>query len=133
MSSRKMLRRRFFQSVGAGAAASATLPFLTHSASRAQEEFPKRFIVMFTANGTIPWEWSPDGGETDFRLKRILEPLEVHRNDLLILDGIDMTSARNGPGDGPSAGYGTHAHRQRAATRRHRRWLWKLRPGELGG
>ena len=121
MSSRKMLRRRFFQSVGAGAAASATLPFLTHSASRAQEEFPKRFIVMFTANGTIPWEWSPDGGETDFRLKRILEPLEAHRNDLLILDGIDMTSARNGPGDGHQTGMG------------HMLTANELLPGSTGG
>jgi hypothetical protein len=90
--------------VGAGAAA---LPLLGHqSATQAGSAFPKRFVVFFTANGTIPDEWRPDGGETDFGLRRILEPLEPHRNDLLILDGIDMVSARNGPGDGHQQGMG---------------------------
>lgn len=52
---------------------------------------PKRFIVWFTPNGTIPSAWVPTGGETDFEFSRILKPLEPFRNKLLIIDGVDQT------------------------------------------
>jgi hypothetical protein len=51
---------------------------------------PKRFIVWFTPNGTIPSAWTPTGGETDFQFSRILKPLEPFRNKLLIIDGVDQ-------------------------------------------
>jgi hypothetical protein len=52
---------------------------------------PKRFIVWFTPNGTIPDAWTPAGGETDFTFSRILKPLEPYRKKLLIIDGVDQT------------------------------------------
>ena len=52
---------------------------------------PKRFIVWFTPNGTIPDAWLPSGGETDFTFSRILKPLEPFRDKLLIVDGVDQT------------------------------------------
>lgn len=67
---------------------------------------PRRFVVMYTPNGTIPKHFWPSGGERDFVLSRILAPLERHRNDLLILGGIDMLSSMSGPGDAHQKGTG---------------------------
>jgi len=103
---------------GAGAAA---LPLLTSGGSRAANGFPDRFIVFFSPNGTIPNEWRPDGGETDFTLRRILAPLERHRDKLLILDGLDMRSTSAGPGDGHQKGMG------------HMLTGRELLPGDVGG
>ncbi len=52
---------------------------------------PKRFIVWFTPNGTIPDAWVPTGGESDFGFSRILKPLEPFRKKLLVIDGVDQT------------------------------------------
>ncbi len=65
---------------------------------------PKRFVVMFSANGTIAENWRPTGGETDFQLSPILSPLEPHRDHLLVLEGIDMESSQHGPGDNHQKG-----------------------------
>lgn len=51
---------------------------------------PKRFLVWFTPNGTIPDAWTPTGGESDFVFSRILKPLEPFRKKLLIVDGVDQ-------------------------------------------
>jgi hypothetical protein len=54
---------------------------------------PKRFVVMFSANGTLPPRWVPSGGETDFTLSPILSPLAEHRDDLVIIQGVDQQGA----------------------------------------
>lgn len=64
---------------------------------------PKRFIVMFSANGTLPTRWAPEGGETDFTLSPILSPLAQHRDDLVIVQGVDQQGAG---GDGHQVGMG---------------------------
>lgn len=67
------------------------LPFLDAMAPRVAraQSAPKRFVVFFSANGTIKDQWQPSGGETDFTLSPILSPLEAHRDQLLILRGLD--------------------------------------------
>lgn len=93
-------RRAFLSSLGAAAALSPFVPLLP---SRAQEmPPPKRLLLLFTANGTIPEEWKPDGGERDFSLRRILTPLEALREDLVIVNGMRINS--RGPGDGHQRG-----------------------------
>jgi hypothetical protein len=65
---------------------------------------PARFIVMFSANGTIDERWTPVGTEEDFVLDdpgdpdRILAPLEPFKDRLLVLGGLDMLSRNYGPG-----------------------------------
>ncbi|MCH9682647.1 MAG: DUF1552 domain-containing protein [Deltaproteobacteria bacterium] len=73
--------------------------------SHAGQEGPTpRFIVFFSANGTIAERWSPVGTFDDFVLddpsdpNRILAPLEPHRDHLLVLEGLDMQSRQHGPG-----------------------------------
>ncbi len=100
-------RRAFLR--GAGGVVVA-LPFLSSLARPARAQgtsvFPKRFIVFFSPNGTVRKHWRPFGGERTFQLGSILEPLEPHRDQLLILKGINMTTAKNGPGDGHQTGMG---------------------------
>ncbi len=99
-------RRSFLRGAAAGSAV-LTLPFLRSLDARAQDfDFPKRFIVFFTANGSIHENWVPQGSETDFDLSTILKPLEPFKDKLLILDQVDMVSSNSGPGDGHQRGMG---------------------------
>ncbi|UQA55524.1 DUF1552 domain-containing protein [Polyangium aurulentum] len=70
-------------------------------------EFPKRLLVFYTPNGTVPTNYWPTGDESNFTLSKILEPLEAHKQDLLILGGIDALSALSGPGDAHQKGTGS--------------------------
>lgn len=76
------------------------LPLLQILPGRAQASapYPKRFIVFFNPNGTLKERWSPQGTETDFLLPEILAPLERHKRDVVITDGIDMPVSEEGPG-----------------------------------
>lgn len=103
----KPLSRRSFLR-GAGGIAIG-LPFLEamlgRSSHAAEDGPPPRFIVFFSANGTIADRWNPVGsGEQDFVLDdpsdpgRILAPLEPWKDQLLVLQGLDMQSRNHGPG-----------------------------------
>ena len=83
-------RRQFLHNLGFSA---ATLPFISGlpglRAEGGAASAPKqRLIIMFSPNGTIPWEFWPEGGGADFQFKRILKPLEPFRQQLLVLRGI---------------------------------------------
>jgi hypothetical protein len=88
---------------GAGGAAIA-LPFLDAMLPRrAQAATPaRRFIVMFSANGTLP-AWTPTGSERSFTLSPILSPLAPHRDDLVVIQGLLQ---QGGGGDGHQNGIG---------------------------
>ncbi|HVJ16503.1 MAG TPA: DUF1552 domain-containing protein [Polyangiaceae bacterium] len=86
--------------LGAGAGA-ALLPFLPVLNSRAQDAGPpKRILFVFQDNGTIASEWKPTGTETNFTFKRILAPLEAHKQDLLLLSGLDLEPEPGPPHSG---------------------------------
>ena len=81
-------RRDFLKGLGVSAAA---LPFLAglsglNAAPGATKK--QRLIIMFSPNGTIPWEFWPDKEGADFNLKRIIKPLEPFKNEMLMLRGI---------------------------------------------
>lgn len=99
---RPLHRRTFLR--GAGGVAVA-LPFLDAMAGGPKAaEAPPRFLVFFSANGTIEDKWNPVGTEDDFLLDdpsdpgRILSPLEAYKEQLLVLRGIDAASRDSGPG-----------------------------------
>ena len=101
---RKLTRRSFLR--GAGQMALAT-PLLASSVGRTQgqaPQFPKRVVVFYTPNGKVMNEWGAQGNEHNFQLKPSLAPLERHKNDLIILEGIDMLSCQKGPGSGHPIG-----------------------------
>jgi hypothetical protein len=93
-------RRAFLGTAGAGAAIAPFVPLL-HSEA-AEGDFPKRLVLLFSANGTIHENWVPQGGETDFTLNTILQPLQDFRDKLVILDGLEVI--RQGLGDGHQMG-----------------------------
>jgi hypothetical protein len=100
------LRRRAL--LGGLAGTLFALPFfesLAPKEARAAGQ-PKRLVVFFTPNGTVPDAWV-NGGETDFTLGPILTPLAPHRDDLVILTGMNNESAYHGPGDDHQRGMGT--------------------------
>ncbi len=95
-------RRRFLSQLGLSAAA---LPFLSTLPSLAQNgpsAKMQRIIFLFTPNGTIPPEFWPDETGPDFKLKRILTPLEPFKSRLMTLNGI--CNKIRGDGDGHMRG-----------------------------
>ncbi len=92
--------------LGSALAGSVGLPLLeafTPKAALAAADVPRCFLVMFSPNGTILDNWTPSGGESDFTLPAILEPLGEHQSDLVIVSGVDQ---RGGGGDGHQNGMG---------------------------
>ncbi|NLT72117.1 MAG: DUF1552 domain-containing protein [Verrucomicrobiaceae bacterium] len=79
-------RRAFLRQLGIS---SAALPFLTGlpglQAAGAQKG--RRLIIMFSPNGTVPWEFWPEGETLDF--KRILKPLEAYKEHITTLRGLN--------------------------------------------
>ncbi len=96
----KTNRRRLLQKM---VASSASLPFLSYMPSLgAQESARKRLLLMFSPNGTIGSEFFPSGNGNNFQLKRILQPLESLKSELLILKG--MQNRISGVGDAHARG-----------------------------
>jgi len=95
-------RRHFLRQLGLSAAALPFLPVLPSLASTAAGAKPQRIIFMFTPNGTIPPEFWPDEVGADFKLKRILAPLEPYKNRLMTLKGV--CNKIRGDGDGHMRG-----------------------------
>ena len=101
-------RRAFLKALGVSAAAAGMLPLLETTGTSQGSLFPKRLIIFFSANGTIPKRWRPSGTETNWSIPSdgILTPLAAHKSKILVCDGVDMISARNGLGDGHQTGMG---------------------------
>jgi hypothetical protein len=112
------LNRRNFLKGAAGS--SVALPLLSSTGALAQSGgAPKRLVVFFTPNGTIPETWSPDPDsgigdalqtdpqvQTNYTLSPILQPLAPHQDDLIVVEGLEQRSTSDGPGDGHQKGMG---------------------------
>jgi len=67
---------------------------------------PRRFVVFFSSCGSITSAFAPTAGERgehDFQLSPILQPLEPHRDDIVVIEGVDQ---QGGGGVGHQAGMG---------------------------
>ena len=118
LSRRAVLRGAGGIAVGLPFLSAMLRPLRSHAASAVQP----RLIVFFTPNGTVLESWRPTGGERDFALSPILAPLEPHRDDIIVLDGIDMRSALEIPGGSNGHDLGTG----------HCLTPWPLLPGPSG-
>jgi len=81
-------RRDFLRHLGVS---SAALPFLSGlpGLNAAEGKKGKRLIIMFSPNGTVPWEFWPDEAEgSPLPFKRILKPLEPFKDRLVTLRGV---------------------------------------------
>ena len=85
----------------------AMAPIGTRSLVRAAEETqgtdsPLRMAFVFVPNGAHMQHWTPATEGTEFELPPILQSLQPHKNDLLVLSGLTHDKARancDGGGD----------------------------------
>ncbi len=103
---RRFSRRSLLAGLGASA---GFLPLLhTTRGYGADPLFPKRLVVIAYPNGVIGDDYWPAGGELDFVINEgensPLAPLAPHRDDILLLGGIDYRNQiENGGGAGHAA------------------------------
>ncbi|MCP5531987.1 MAG: DUF1552 domain-containing protein [Akkermansiaceae bacterium] len=93
-----MPRRSFLR----GAGATLALPFLDAMrplmAAGSSARMPVRIALLYMPNGVRPDRWTPDGDGSRFKLSPILSPLEKHRDDLLVLTGLQNKASFTGDG-----------------------------------
>jgi hypothetical protein len=99
-----MNRRTFLRGAGGVALSLPLLEAMIPTVSAQSPTPPKRMIIFFTPNGKVMSQWGADGSENQFQLRQTLHPLEPHKSDLIVLNGVDMTSSYNGPGSAHPAG-----------------------------
>ena len=108
-------RRDFIINMGVSSAAANfafALPSLSWAEDTGQKKTSRkqRVVFMFTPNGVVPNHFWPDHagafgtGKASTKFKRILEPLEPYKDQLLTLRGID--NKIKGDGDGHMRGIG---------------------------
>ena len=77
---------------GAGVAMALPLLEVTDSAAGAARTAPPsdpvRLATLFHPNGVYPPNWDPEGAGRDYKLSRILEPLEAVREDVSVLSNL---------------------------------------------
>ena len=86
------LSRRTLLKLGLAGSAAALFPWLHAQRARAAGERVPKLLLFFTPHGTVWDQWRPAGGERDFTFSPILEPLAKHRDQLTIVDGIEIVS-----------------------------------------
>ena len=65
---------------------------------------PVRMAFLFVPNGAHMPDWIPTGEGADFDLPYILQPLQAHKSELLVLSGLTQDKGRsNGDGGGDHA------------------------------
>ena len=81
---RKLGRRALLRGgLGGGVAGALGLfPWLDAAAASS----PTRLLLLFTPHGTVWNQWRPIGGETDFAMSYILEPLSAFREQMERID-----------------------------------------------
>ncbi len=92
-----MPRRSFLR----GAGATLALPFLDAMRplmAAGSSAGPIRIALLYMPNGVRADRWTPEGEGKGFKLSPILSPLEKHREELLILTGLQNKASFTGDG-----------------------------------
>ena len=115
MTIKRMSRRAALRGMGVTLA----LPFLdvtepAGAAARiAPAQDPIRLATLFHPNGVYPPNWDPEGVGRDYKLSRILEPLEAIREDVSVISNLG-TGAKGHVGATSSFLTGTPLHKKAA-------------------
>src|SRR5687767_10596028 len=100
-------RRTFLRGLGAAIALpmlDAMLPTRALAAAAALKKSPTRMAFLFVPNGAHMPDWTPKAEGADFDLPYILQPLQPHKNELLVLSGLTQDRGRaNADGGGDHA------------------------------
>lgn len=99
-------RRTFLRGLGTALALpmlEAMIPARAAQAGAAGR-LPRRMAFVYIPNGANMADWTPAAEGVDFELPYILEPLQPHRREMLVLTGLTHDKARpNGDGAGDHA------------------------------
>ena len=91
-------RRSFLR----GAGATLALPFLDAMrplmAAGSSASLPVRIALLYMPNGVRADRWTPEGKGRGFKLSPILSPLEKHKQELLVLTGLQNKASFTGDG-----------------------------------
>jgi hypothetical protein len=100
MSSYRFARRSFLGMIGGAVGLRALL----HNIEAHAEGMPapRRLLVMHHPVGTYRAAWLPQNPGTNFTLSRILQPFEMLKSDMVVLDGLSIE--QSGPGGGHEKG-----------------------------
>ncbi len=94
----RLRRRDFLTAAGLGLSALPFVPLLDAEVLAGGLQFPKRLLVFYFSNGLLGGGFFPETAPgRDFEIPFILEPLAPHRDDLLIVEGLDLRAALDGP------------------------------------
>ena len=106
MTAQPLSRRTFLHGLGVTMA----LPFLEAmmprgaAAAASAGRAPIRTAFLYVPNGVNMTDWTPKQFGADFQLPYTLEPLQAHKNDVLVLSGLAQDKGRaNGDGAGDHA------------------------------
>ena len=98
-------RRTFLRGLGAASALpmlDAMLP--ARALAAAAGKAPTRMAFLFVPNGAHMPDWTPAATGADFDLPYILQPLQPHKHELLVLSGLAQDKGRsNADGGGDHA------------------------------
>jgi hypothetical protein len=94
----KIVPRR---TVLAGLGATLTLPWMESLAwangDSESKHAPTRFGTLIFANGVNPHEWWAKGEGQTMELSKTLKPLEPHKSDITVLNGLHVYNNTSGP------------------------------------
>jgi Protein of unknown function (DUF1552) len=91
-------RRSFLRGIGATLALPALDAMRPLVAQGTNGSTPVRMALLYMPNGVREDRWTPDGDGTRFKLSPILSPLEAHRDNLLVLTGLQNKASFSGDG-----------------------------------
>ncbi len=89
----RLTRRTVLRGAGSLAIGLPWLEAMVPDARGQADGAAKRFMAVYQPGGTVRDRWLPNGSTTDFTLSSILSPLEPVKNDIVVVDGLDMASA----------------------------------------
>lgn len=100
-------RRTFLRGLGAAMALpllDAMLPTRALAAAAGAQALPRRMAFLFVPNGAHMPDWTPATTGVDYDLPYILQPLQPHKSELLVLSGLAQDKGRsNADGGGDHA------------------------------
>lgn len=94
-----LTRRKFMAGVGASLLAAPFVQLLQPGRARAQES-SRRLLIFFSPNGTVHRFWRPtvQGESFSFNEGSMLEPLSRHKDNLVLIDGLNFYTGNNHTG-----------------------------------
>lgn len=104
-----MKRRAMLTGLGLAALGLAGIDLASGRVARGAAQRPNppaRLVVIVTPCGTIRSAWGTRRSDGDFTLGEVLSPLAGLRDQLIVMQGLQMRVARTGPGSGHQQGLG---------------------------